>query len=214
MSKKIRLLAGSRQKGESSKAVQACNDYLRMGPGRSLFRLIEKYNELEESITVPTRAKGTVNKWSADYAWQERAESYDVRIEEQKNKRAEEIMNSGLALEHERTKKLKELYALLEKQLFETDPTTGVLHNLWLKDYKSIGQGEALEIERFNAPLIREIRATLDDIAAETGGRVRQVQAKSLNIDLDSLTNEELTRVVAGEDITLILAQRGQKKAT
>ena len=35
----LRLLAGRRQKGESSRAVQGCNDFLRMGPGRSIAAL-------------------------------------------------------------------------------------------------------------------------------------------------------------------------------
>jgi hypothetical protein len=144
-----------------------------MGAGRSIADLVRHYQETPKNST-PTQSLGTTHKWAQAYGWNERAESYDVRIEEQKNKRAEEIMNSGLALEHERTEKLKDLYALLEKQLLETDPVTGVLHNLWLKDYKSIGQGEALEIERFNAALVRELRATLEDIAAETGGRVKK----------------------------------------
>lgn len=214
---KIRLLAGAKQSGETSKAIQACNDYLRLGPGRSLSNLIGQYidiNEREETLTVPTLSQGTLGNWSTKYGWQQRAEQYDARIEEKKTQRAEEIMNTGLALVHNRTEKLKNLFDLLEDQLFEKDPVTGVLHNLWLKDYKSLGQGDSVEIERFNAPLIRELRATLDDIAAEVGERIKQVQSRNLNVDLDSFTNEQLARLAAGEDITSVLAQRGDREAS
>ncbi len=43
---------------------------------------------------------------------------------------------------------------------------------IWLPDVKSIGTGptaERVDLVQFNAPLIRELRACLDDIAAELG---------------------------------------------
>ena len=170
---KIRLLAGERQKGESSKAIQACNDYLRMGAGRSLADLSRRYAELDQN-QPPTRSLGTLKSWSAQYEWESRCVDYDARIEAKKNARAEAIMNSGLALVHNRTEELVKLYELLNEQLLEKDPTDGVFHNLWMKDYKSLGGGDYMEIEKFNAALIRELRATLDDIASEVGGRIKK----------------------------------------
>jgi hypothetical protein len=202
---KIRLLAGDKQSGETSKAIQACNDYFRMGPGRSLADLSRNYAELDQN-QPPTRSLGTLKSWSAKYKWEGRCIEYDARIEAEKTARAEEIMNSGLALVHNRTEELIKLYDLLNGELLEKDPKTGVLHNLWVPDVKSLGGGEYVDIEHFNAALIRELRATLDDIASEVGGRTKHIQAQTLNINLDAMSDEQLKRLAAGEDLATVLA--------
>ena len=175
---KLKPLAGQRQKGESSKAVQACNDYLRMGAGRSLRGLSEKYNSIQQDSTgnPPTRSFGTLGQWSLRYSWVERAVDYDAEIEAQKTAYANEMMRSGIALDYERVGKLKDLFELLYEQLME-EGDGGVLHNLWLPDVKQIGSGEYAErvdIERYNSPLISDILRVLDDLAKETGGRVKK----------------------------------------
>jgi len=173
----IQPLAGHRQKGETGKAVQACNDFLRMGPGRSLRDLWRQYNKSEQNQT-PTRSWGTLAAWSSRYEWASRAEVYDLQLEADKNERRDEIMASGLALVHERVDKLKWLADFLEEQINEQGED-GVYHNVWLPDVKQIGSGEYAErvdIERFNAALISEYRATLDDLAKETGGRKQRVE--------------------------------------
>jgi len=172
MTDTVSLLAGERQNGESYRAIQACNDYLRMGPGRSLTALAESYAESPQN--APTANRWTLKRWCGSYAWVERAASYDARLEDAKNARAREIMESGLALAHERVVKLKNLAGFLEGQLYEQG-ADGVYHNVWLPDVKQIGSGadaERVDIERFNQGIISEYRATLDDIAKETGGRV------------------------------------------
>lgn len=177
MSKKLEPLVGERQKGESQRAVQACNDWLRIGPGRSLRLLLDEYAEASQ-IVPPTHSLTTLKLWSARYEWINRGETYDAEIEHQKNERAKEIMNSGLALPYERVEKLKKLAAFLEEQLYE-EGEDGVFHNVWVPDVKQIGSGqdaERVDIERFNAAIISESRATLDDIAKETGGRKQQVE--------------------------------------
>jgi len=144
-----------------------------MGPGRSLRALHAQYNNEGEQTQTPTQSFGTLAAWSTRYGWQERAEAYDAELENRKNERAEEIMQSGLALDHERVVKLKKLAGLLEDQLYERGED-GVYHNVWLPDVKQIGSGpdaERVDIERFNAPIISEYRAALDDLAKETGGR-------------------------------------------
>jgi len=147
--------------------------------------------------------------WSSRYGWPARAESYDAQLEQQKTARANEIMHSGLALEHERVEKLEHLAAFLEEQIYEQGEG-GVFHNVWLPDVKQIGAGEFAErvdIERFNAPLISEYRATLDDLAKETGGRKSKTQ--NVNIDLETLTIDQLERIAQGEDPIHVLATTG-----
>ncbi len=45
MNLKVEPLVGRARDGESSKAIQACNDWLRIGPGRSLVGLLDFYVE-------------------------------------------------------------------------------------------------------------------------------------------------------------------------
>ena len=78
-------------------------------------------------------------------------------------------MGEGLATPHERVLKLKALFDMLFEQLQEAGPN-GVLHNLWLPDFKIAGN-EVYDIERYNSPIIGDIRGLLDDLAKETGGR-------------------------------------------
>jgi hypothetical protein len=166
---------GERLSGESAKAVIACNDYLRMGPGRSFDKLLLKYHE-STTETVPTIHRKTLANWSVKYGWVKRAELYDQEMERIKTEYAQQVMNSGLALDHERVEKLKELFNLLIGQLMKE--VDGKMPALWLPDVKQIGSGEFAErvdIERYNSPLINDIRGLLDDLAKETGGRVKNV---------------------------------------
>lgn len=82
------LLAGPRQKGETRRAVIACNDYLRMGPGRSLAKLCKLYRT-QRATQPPTRRLPTLKVWSRKFGWVRRAEEYDVAMECQ---RREELL--------------------------------------------------------------------------------------------------------------------------
>jgi hypothetical protein len=167
-------LTGNRECRESAAAVVACNDYLRMGPSRSLAKLQHLYVERRKNAgeaSVPTSRNRTLEGWSARFGWQERAEAYDASLEGEKNIRAHEILNSGLALPHERVVKLKELFEILECEL-----SGGAL---WMKRVKGVGYGENYEkvSERvYNGQIVSDLRGILDDLADETGGRVQRQQ--------------------------------------
>lgn len=171
----MQLLAGERGNSESRPAVQACNDWLRMGAGRSVPRLLARYRKMPEDA-APTLSQDTLSAWCKRHNWKERADEYDARAEAKKTATADRIMHTGLARPHSRVVKLKRLAAFLEGQLYEQG-TDGVYHNVWLPDVKQIGSGdraERVDLEKFNAPLIEQYRATLDDLAKETGGRVQK----------------------------------------
>lgn len=151
----------------------ACNDWLRLGRGRSLRLLIENYTKNDQE-SPPTRSLGTLKNWSAHFEWGIRADEYDAEIERQKNERRQQVMESGLALDFERTDELKQLARFLLGQVYEHGED-GIFHNVWLPDVKQIGSGEfaeRIDIVRFNAAIIGELRGVLDDLAKETGGRV------------------------------------------
>lgn len=233
----IELVAGDKAKGETQRALLACNDYLRMGPGRSLRTLQAQYREVAQS-SAPTHALATLNKWSALYGWQARAELYDALAEAEKNaaekahqaalaQRRREVMEAGAALDFERVDKLKRLVEFLEAQIFyvgqgddsapgdlggdtlraalrsvpDPDDPKRKYSNIWARDVKGVGSGDAaqvVEIVRFNAPILAEYRAALDDIAKEAGGRRQRTVTET--IDYSKLTDEQLQRVAAGED--------------
>lgn len=178
MSERIEPLAGERQRNESGRAVQACNDYLRLGPGRTLPALFSEYTKTPQNS--PSRSLGSLKKWSQKYGWQQRAESYDAHLEAEKNARAREMMSSGLALAYERVGELKVLSDFLKGQLYEPGDEENKYPNVWLPDVKQIGSGDSAErvdFVRFNAPLIEQYRETLDDLAKETGGRKSILEA-------------------------------------
>lgn len=191
MAKRPELLAGERKEGETDRAVQACNDYLRLGPGRSLSKLLSKYTKRNQKEPV-TESESTIKKWSADYDWQLRASAYDAVLEEMRNEKRRKEFDAGLALDYERIRKLKKLANLLEQDLTV---------RLWLDDVKSIGSGEFAErvdLIRFNSALVEQYRGVLDDLAKEVGGRKQKSEV--LNIDLSKLTDDQLSRIAAGED--------------
>jgi hypothetical protein len=170
----LQPLCGDRQSAESDAAVVACNDYLRMGIGRSLAKLSERYQNATD--TPPTKRLDTLKEWSAAYGWQLRAKAYDAIAEDDKNVIRRSVMEEGFAVDYRRVNALNNLAAFLLGEIEETNDK-GVHHNVWVPDVKMIGSGdlqETVDIERFNAPLIEQFRKTLDDLAKETGGRVRK----------------------------------------
>jgi hypothetical protein len=204
MGRMPQLLAGERQPGESRKAILACNDFLRLESGRSLPMLAQRYAAFND-IQPPTRSLPTLKNWSATYGWQERAAAYDIAQDEKRTAETEarrrQALDTGLALDYERVLALKELAGLLleeiqvESDVSETyveeddegNPklktvTTTRRSNVWLGDVKQIGSGESAQkvnIVRFNNAIFEQFRGLLDDLAKETGGRVKRTDITS-----------------------------------
>lgn len=168
----VELLAGKAKDNESNKAILACNDYLRMGIGRSLAKLAERYQSATEAI--PTRRIMTLKTWSVDFDWQQRAEAYDKSIDEEKtalvDARRKAILETGLSQDYERVNELYELYERLKLEL--------VKNGLYYTDTKLAANGDRVEVEVFNKALVDSLRATLDDLAKETGGRKQKTETE------------------------------------
>lgn len=163
-----------RCKGETRRANDALRDYWLMGPGRSLAKLRQSY--IEPTSHPPSRHLRTLAGWSTKYAWQARIDRAkkildDEIAQAELEARRSEVLSGGYALHFERVAHLNELAELLYRELNEEDKR-------WLPDVKQIGAGETAErvdIVRFNAALVREYRGALDDIAAELGERVKNL---------------------------------------
>ena len=103
----------------------------------------------------------------------------------------EDALNEGLALVAERVKKLKQIAALMERDLFGGF--------LWTEETKGVGSGEAAEVidyDVFNSAEVVQYRGVLDDIAKETGGRVQKtdltskgeaIQFVNVGVDIEKL---------------------------
>jgi len=171
---KVKLLVGEVRRNESSKAIQACNDYLRMGAGRSIAKLHQAYIDSSHKNAPPTTSIRWMGEWSRKYNWVDRSKEWDAQSDERKTLEYNLAMKNGLALDFERVNSLKKLALFLEGQIYEQG-AEGKYHNVWLPDVKSVGYGENSEIvniERFNAGILQQYRGTLDDLAKETGGRI------------------------------------------
>ena len=190
---KLDLLAGERQESESDRAAQACNDYLRLGPGRTLPKLVKKYGKTRKNSEPPTDSHNTLERWSSDFDWPARATEYDATREAEKNERRRKEFDAGLALDFERVRKLKRLALFLEKQIYEQDDPTALITattneegeleatisaspypNVWVRDVKAINN-QRVYIFRFNQAILGEYRAALDDLAKEVGDRKQRV---------------------------------------
>jgi hypothetical protein len=177
---------------ETSRARQAWADYLAMGPGRSLEKLLALYSERRQSgrrASVPARRLRTLYDWSSTFGWQARLQAitdgHIAAATAAEAARIRGIMETGFARPVERVAVLKDLAETLLADL--RDP-----QKRWLRDVKGIGQGDnwtQVEIERFNAAELEQLRALFDDIAKETGGR-----PKTIRIDI-----EQKIRVMARE---------------
>lgn len=181
----IQPLSGFRQKKESDNAVLACNDYLRMGGKRSLSILADEYNknQVNSGIAVPTQSLYTLEQWSYKFDWQQRAAAYDAEIERLKDEAARAAMQKYLALDHHRVMQLVELADFLREQLYQQG-SDGDYHNVWNPDVKQVGSGDhvtIVDIVRFNAAIIEQFRGVLDDIAKETGGRIKKNEFTGAN---------------------------------
>jgi hypothetical protein len=67
------------QTGETTRAYRAKKDYLAMGPGRSLEKLLALYRARNENGmgTAPTLRKATLAHWSGRWGWSRESALYD-----------------------------------------------------------------------------------------------------------------------------------------
>jgi hypothetical protein len=177
-------MATQRLPDESTKAYAAYLCYREFGASRSLEKVHQK-------LLKSTRL---LAGWSAKYDWVKRAAAYDQEQErlreEARQAEIKKVMSKGFANAHTRVKYLNKL---AKRQWKDMDNE----NNVWLPDVKQIGGGEFAErvdLVRYNAALDAEFRASLDDIAKETGGRV-----KKAHIAVENMTNDELIKFITGQ---------------
>ena len=121
----------------------------------------------------PAEAKDAPGSWyqmAKKWQWEERAAAWDVcvtaELEELHKTSKARTLVEGFAPMHRRVQvlsaKVEQLLELTEQE-----------HRVWLADAKLVGE-ERVNLVHFNAPLFHELRASLADIAAELGERVKK----------------------------------------
>lgn len=141
-----------------------------MEPNRSIAAIFQQ-EELAKNREKPrTKPTGDWYEQAQKFQWEERAAAWDASVLEdlEKQVKAEQakILLTGYALRHQRVIALNSLAEKLLEELKDED-------KLWLPDAKTVA-GLPFDLRRFNAPLIQELRATLADLAAEMGERVKK----------------------------------------
>lgn len=159
----MELLAGERKENETDRSVQACNDYLRLGSGRSIEKLHRNYTE-STSDESPSKSLRWLAEWSRKYDWVQRASAYDAEIDASKTAEVQRLRTEGLAADYERLRELDSIYQALKGEF------NGGL-GIWFTDIKMSAKGDTVDVPVFNKPLIDSMRGVLDDIAKEVGGR-------------------------------------------
>lgn len=142
----------------------------------------------------------TAYNWLSDSEVQTERAKREAIVAQAEQEAVTAILTDGYALMHRRVEALKALSLKLEKYLAEEK-------KVWLPDVKVIGTGEFVErvdLVTFNDALIREYRATFDDIAKELGQRVKKQEiehswAETLDSEYDSLLNDLRGLADAGE---------------
>lgn len=158
---------------ETNKASQAFEDYFNLGPGRSLAKLVQSYGEAGAK-SVPTKHLATLEKWSSAFRWQERIREREGIIAAATLEKIKETATiSGYAVYQ---KRVADLNALAEKLYGEISDS----EKLWIPDPKWVGgfmDGEKIDRQRFNSPLVQAYLDTLNDIAKEMGERDKKPDA-------------------------------------
>lgn len=128
--------------------------YRLLGATRTLRKLYRMKRD-EKGLKALPREWGASTSWTQkarEWKWIERAEAWDDFIREKADETAEGVLSEGLALPHVRIEKLKRVAEKLEDYIL--DP----------------------KVTKISSYVIEQYRGVLDDIAKETGGRVKETR--------------------------------------
>ena len=152
----------------------------------SLSRKQERFLQslvLGESIVGAAKQAGvtaqTGHRWLADPLVQVELERLRTVAREAEEREIERIMTTGYAAVHERVKGLDATARLLEASWHDPEQKDKIVFQ-WLTPDK-----------------VREWRGCLEDIAAETGGRVKQIKQENTNPDIVGAADSFFNKLAA-----------------
>ena len=168
-----------RKRGETAVAKQAFLDYSAMGPHRSLRKLLKLYRDPDKYVQdmkstegPPTRKQSVIKTWSVAFEWQKRLNSITDEqlaiIEKERDRALAKAMQSKYARPEERIEALNEIATMLVEHLLKSKLLTEVV--------KQVGAGKATKMvteAKVDTPAISALRGVFEDLAKESGGRVK-----------------------------------------
>ena len=149
-----------RQPNEPLLWFRRFTNYRLMAPKRSIALVFQAEDIAKKREKPRTKPTGDWYSMAALWKWEERAEAYDAFLREVEEAEIDRIMHEGYAATYKRVQALDRVAREMEKPYVNDQGKTRQLH--------------------YNPERLREWRGILDDIAQETGGRVKksEVHAK------------------------------------
>jgi hypothetical protein len=149
---------------ETPRAKAAFNDYLAMGDGRSLEKLLSQYRG--QSGGAPTLRMATLEAWSAAHGWQKRLA--DIAEAER-----QAIVTQGIADKARRVKAQNDrwdrMQRLLDARAEANADLTGGDTGLVVREVTYLPGGATRERHEFDAAVLRELRELEKHTAQELG---------------------------------------------
>ncbi len=193
--------AWTRRPGETATAYAAFCVYRDLGPGRSLDAAYAQAKGLQKG---DKRASGNFQRWRRDHAWKNRAEAYDAYLDEEKRQaeaqkwrqRGEDLVEEQYQLAVAMLEKVRQMLAFpLVRQVVEQTGEDG-------KPVRVI-----IEPVRWTfgtAARLAQVAVELGRLA--TGLPTKNEQSVHFKIDPAKLSDQQLERIIAGEDPAVVVA--------
>lgn len=207
----------SRIKGETQKAHNALMDYFLMGAGRSLAKLHQKYTNTTLN-KPPTLHIETLKIWSSRYHWQARiaqqAENENAiileRIERDNAVRLAEWQAQHMSeaealatLAFQARGNMADFAGVRAQSDLSENPNAALVKNItqhYTQTTRGDGEGKQAEIKARIALGLYDAQRALELILKHHGSFAADNKRQNLNVDMSSLTDDQLKRIAAGED--------------
>jgi hypothetical protein len=162
-------------KRETPRAAQAFADYLAMGPGRSLEKLLAQYRQqTANGIRVPTLRFKTLADWSGTFCWQ-------ARLDQIVSQERQAVVSRGIVDKQNRLNALNDRWERLQKVIAERErqhvsidslqpsPAAGASTGLMVLTVRFLPGGGRVEEWAVDTSTLKEIREHEKQAAQEMG---------------------------------------------
>lgn len=211
----------NRIKNETQKSHDAFMDYFLMGAGRSLRKLIKRYQNIEqlwdehETLSPPTRHFTTLGNWATRRHWQARIARQteidnEIALEQYRQRHMSEP--EALAILADQARGDMGKFANVRSQAdLDNHPDSALVKNI-NQHYNQTDRGEGdrklTELRARIALGLYDAQKAIELILRYHGSFAADNKRQNLNIDLDKLTDNQLERIAAGEDAFSVISNQ------
>ena len=189
---------------ESAKAFAAFCAFRDLGSDRSV---VGAYREIK-GRPAAAQPSGQWKAWASDHQWEERAAAYDAHMAQvEARAREQEIAKRATEIERRRKQAQDESWALYE----ELKGKVQQMLKLPIVTVTDVDGKKVINPAKWDySSLTRAIEAMIS--LMKLGAGLDSGFMTTLNIDWESLTEEELQRVAAGEELTQVMTSVWRRK--